>query len=60
MEAKEQNEIMMKDEMDFFAMIERKLEQQGFEVLETLPPDRKTRKRSKPVFAYKSFKRFAY
>ena len=60
MEAKQQNAIMMKDEMDFFAMIERKLEQQGFEVLETLPPDRNTGNRSKPVFAYKSFKRFAY
>lgn len=39
MEAKDQNVIKMKDEMDFFTMIEKKLEQQGFEVLETLPPD---------------------
>jgi hypothetical protein len=37
MEAKGQNMIKMKDEMDFFTLIERKLEKEGFIVLETLP-----------------------
>jgi len=40
MEAKDQNMIWMNDEMDFFTLIEKKLEEQGFEVLETLPPSR--------------------
>lgn len=59
MEAKDQNVIKMKDEMDFFTMIEKKLEQQGFEVLETFPPGGNTRNRSRSVFAYRSTKRFA-
>ena len=60
MEAKDHNVIKTKDEMDFFTMIERKLEQQGFEVLETLPPDGNTRNRSKSIFTFRSKKRFAY
>jgi hypothetical protein len=39
MEAKVQNMIWVTDELDFFTLIEKKLEKQGFEVLETLPPD---------------------
>lgn len=38
MEAEDQSLLKMKDERDFFALIEKKLEQQGFQVLETLPP----------------------
>lgn len=60
MEANDQNMIKMKDEMDFFTLIERKLEQQGFEVLETLPPDRNSRNRLKSNFTYRSKSRFAY
>jgi hypothetical protein len=60
MEAKDQNMIKMKDEMDFFTLIERKMEQHGFEVLETLPPDRNGRKRSKSILTYRSSSRFAY
>lgn len=57
--------IKMKDEMDFFSLIERKLEEQGFEVLETLPPDRlsldrTSRNRLKSNFAHRSSSRFAY
>ena len=37
MEAKDQRMINLKDEIDFFILIERKLAQNGFEVLETLP-----------------------
>jgi hypothetical protein len=37
MEAKDQKMIKLKDEIDFFILIERKLAQNGFEVLETLP-----------------------
>lgn len=65
MEASDQNMIKMKDEMDFFTLIERKMEQQGFEVLKTLPPerlssDRKEGNRLKLNFAYRSKSRFAY
>lgn len=70
MEAKDQNMIWMKNEMDFFTLIERKLEKQGFEVLETLPPDRLSTdrlpsdrmdgSRVKLIFAYRSSNRLAY
>ena len=46
MEAKVQNMIRMTDEMDFFTLIEKKMEDQGFEVLETLPPERLFPKRT--------------
>jgi hypothetical protein len=39
MEAEDQNLLKTKDERDFFALIEKKMEQQGFQVLETLPPE---------------------
>ncbi len=42
MEAKDQNTIKMKNELDFFALIEKKLEENGFEVLETSIPNRLT------------------
>jgi hypothetical protein len=42
MEAKDQNTIRMKNELDFFALIEKKLEEKGFEVLETSLPKRLT------------------
>jgi hypothetical protein len=60
MEAKGQDMIKMKDEMDFFSLIERKLEQQGFEVLETLPPDQNSRDNSKTILTYRSTSRFAF
>ena len=60
MEADNQNMISMKDEMDFFILIERKLEHQGFEVIETLPPDRNSRNRLISNFTYRSKSRFAY
>jgi len=37
MEAKVQDMIEMKDEREFFTLIERKMKKEGFEVLETLP-----------------------
>ena len=37
MEAKDQDMIELKDEMEFFILIEKKLEQKGFKVLETMP-----------------------
>jgi hypothetical protein len=60
MEAKGQGVIKMKDEMDFFSLIEKKLEQQGFEVLETLPPDQNSRNNSKTIITYRSTSRFGY
>jgi hypothetical protein len=60
MGANDQKMIKMKDEMDFFTLIERKMEQQGFEVLETLPPDRNSRNRLISNFTYRSKSRFAY
>lgn len=60
MEAKVQNMIRMKDEMDFFSLIERKLEKLGFEVLETLPPDGNARNNAKANFTYRSPSRFTY
>lgn len=70
MEAKDQNMIWMKDEMDFFTLIERRLEEQGFEVIETLPSDRLSTdrlssdklegNRLKLIFAYRSSSRLAY
>jgi hypothetical protein len=65
MEAKVQDTIWITDEMDFFAMIEKKLEVQGFEVLETLPPGRQipdshSRNRVKQILANRSSNRFAY
>ena len=59
MEAKDHSMIKMKDEMDFFSLIERKLEREGFKVLETLPPQRNLSKKCKSVFTYRSMKRFA-
>ena len=65
MEAKDQNTIWMKDEMDFFALIEKKLEEQGFVVLETSLPDRLSSNRTgmnglKSIFTNRSSGRFAY
>ena len=60
MEAKGLDVIKMKNEMDFFSLIERKLEQQGFEVLETLPPDHNGKNSSKTILACKSPRRYAY
>ncbi len=45
MEAEGRRFLKMKDERDFFALIEKRLEQHGFEVIETLPPDRKNRRK---------------
>ena len=69
MEAKVQKMIQMTDEKDFFTLIERKLEEQGFEVLETLPPDKLSYERlssdgtsrngMKLIFANRSSNRFA-
>lgn len=41
MEAEDRNLLTMKDERDFFALIEKKLKQQGYQVLETVPPEGK-------------------
>ena len=70
MEAKDQNMIWMTDEMDFFILIEEKLEEQGYEVLETLAPsrmsssrlssDRMGRSTLKSIFTDRSSNRFAY
>ncbi len=70
MEAKDQNTIKMKNELDFFALIEKKLEENGFEVLETSLPNRLTSDRLssdrtegstlKTIFANRSTGRFAY
>jgi len=60
MEAKGQNMIRMKDEKDFFSLIERTLEKLGFEVLETLPPDRNSRNNAEAIFTYRSTSRFTY
>lgn len=60
MEAKVQNMIRMKDEMDFFSLIESKLEKQGFEVLETLPPDRNTGNNAKADYIYRPRSRYTY
>jgi len=38
MEAKVSRVITLKSEIDFYDLIEKRLEQQGFEVLETLTP----------------------
>lgn len=60
MEAKVQNMIRMKDEMDFFSLIERRLEKEGFEVLETLPPDRKSGNNAEPDYTYRPRSRYTY
>jgi len=60
MVAKDQSMIRMKDEMDFFTLIERKLEEEGFRVLETLPPDGNTKNKSDPLFTARSSSRFNY
>jgi hypothetical protein len=69
MEAKDQNTIWMKNELDFFDLIEKKLEEQGFEVLETSLPNRMTSDKLssertegtlKTVYANRSTGRFAY
>ena len=54
MEAEGQRFLKTKDERDFFTLIEKKLEQQGFKVLETLPPDCNGRKRSNTAFSFRS------
>ena len=51
MEAEDRNPLTMKDERDFFALIEKKLEQQGYQVLETLPPE--GREHGKPHAGYR-------
>lgn len=38
MQAKVRELITLKDECEFFDLIEKKMKEQGFEVLETLPP----------------------
>jgi hypothetical protein len=65
MEAKDQNTIRMKNEVDFFALIEKKLEEQGFEVLDTSVPKRLSSDRAsmnglKSILATRSTGRFAY
>lgn len=60
MEAKVQNIIRMKDETDFFSLIERKLKKLGFEVLETLPPDKNSRDDAKEIYAFRSPKSCTY
>ena len=70
MEAKDQNMIWMTDELDFFTLIDKKLEEQGFEVLETSLPDRLSSDRLssdrtegstlKTIFTNRSSGRFAY
>jgi hypothetical protein len=57
MEAKDQNMIWMTDEKDFFSLIEEKLEEQGYEVLETMPPSKLSTSR---LSSDRSSNRFAY
>jgi hypothetical protein len=58
MKAKERSEIWIKSERDFFALIEKKMEQQGYEVLETLTAH--PGKGTKEPLAHKFTNRFAY
>jgi hypothetical protein len=53
MEAKGQDIIKTKNEMHFFELIEKKMVQQGFEVLETLDLDRDYAAHSKEMLAYR-------
>ncbi len=58
MEAKVRDAIILKNEIDFFDLIEKRLEQQGFEVLETLTSQRV--RKTKESLVQKFFSRFAY
>lgn len=58
MEAKVKDAITLKSEIDFFDLIEKRLEQQGFEVLETLTSQRV--RKPKESLAHKFVSRFAY
>ncbi len=60
MEAKDQSIITMKNEADFFILIERKLKKQGFEVVETLPPDKNSRNARKAIFIDRATSRISY
>ena len=60
MEAKDQNIKRIKDERHFFTLIERKLERQGFEVIETLPPNKNTRNNIKNIFVHGFSDRLTY
>lgn len=56
MEAKVRDAITLKNEIDFFDLIEKRLEQQGFEVLETLTSRRM--KKTKESLIQKFVSRF--
>jgi len=58
MEAKVRDAITLKSEIDFFDLIEKRLEQQGFEVLETLTLQ--SERKTKESLAQKFVSRFAY
>lgn len=53
MEAKGQNTLKTRSEMDFFELIERRLTQQGYEVLDTVCPNSKSAVHSKEIQAHK-------
>ncbi len=58
MEAKVNRVITLKSEIDFFDLIEKRLEQQGFEVLETLTPQ--SERKPKESLAHRFVSRFGY
>ena len=60
MEAEDRNLLTMKDERDFFALIERKLEQQGYQVLETLSPGSKEHRKPKADYPFRPVGHIAY
>jgi hypothetical protein len=53
MEAKGQETIKTRNEMHFFELIEKRMVQQGFEVLETLDLDRNCAAHSKEMLAHR-------
>jgi hypothetical protein len=59
MEAKGQRPIKTESELRFFELIEKRMAQQGFEVLETVCSDRKRAAQSKQMLAH-SWKGFSY
>jgi hypothetical protein len=58
MEAKVSRVITLKSEIDFYDLIEKRLEQQGFEVLETLTPQ--IERKPKESLAHRFVSRFTY
>lgn len=60
MEAKGKIVITMDNEADFFILIERKLKKQGYEIIETLPPDRSSRNAKRAFFTERANDRISY